>query len=47
MPLLGSWDNTTRRDLAVEEARTLEVNATVVSGRSRSPPCRPVELTWP
>jgi hypothetical protein len=26
------WDNTTRRDLAVDEARTLEVNATVLLG---------------
>jgi hypothetical protein len=32
IPLLGMWDNTTRRDLAVDEARTLEVNATVLLG---------------
>ena len=32
IPLLGMWDNTTRRDLAVDEARTLEVQATVILG---------------
>ncbi len=32
IPLLGMWDNTTRRDLAVEAARTLDVNATVLLG---------------
>ena len=32
LPLLGSWDNTTRRDLAVDPAQTLEVHATVILG---------------
>jgi hypothetical protein len=32
IPLIGMWDNTTRRDLAVDEARTLEVHATVILG---------------
>lgn len=32
VPLLGMWDNTTRRDLAGDEDHTLEVSATVVLG---------------